>query len=62
MNNRNLKSEFESALQTLYTIKEKNAEIEALQKEINRLNSRVEFWQKKIKEKIKTYKEWLSEK
>ena len=29
------------------TIKEKNAEIEALQKEINRLNSRVEFWQKK---------------
>ena len=28
-------------------IKEKNAEIKALQKEINRLNSMVEFWHKK---------------
>ena len=30
-------------------LKEKNAEIEALEKEINRLNSRVEFWHKKYK-------------
>lgn len=30
-------------------LNEKNAEIEALEKEINRLNSRVEFWHKKYK-------------
>ena len=33
------------------TIKKKNAEISALQKEINRLNLRLEFWHKKAKNK-----------
>lgn len=41
-------------------LNEKNAEIEALQKEINRLNSRVEFWHKKAKQFIYENKELKS--